>query len=506
MVTAVVAACVTLVACGLTLLVVHRSRRVAELRLQVVLDRIDTHLAAVSASVESAVARVVDAQSRRIPQPTLDFAELVETIAAEAAGRTGADAVVVEVEGPGGTPVVASVGPGAHAGSELLHGTIAPRMSTGYRSATIEWAFEKSDDAADRFATAVVAPTGRATGIPGVIVAFADARGRLQAEHGAALHDLLVEYRSALANARRFADVEARLQPLRESAVAGEQRYADELEREVGRAHASGRSLSIVLVGLTSGTATATTDGVANRVERLAQVVEGATRRGDITCRSGGSEVAVLLPGTSGAGASILTDRLREEVSRSFAGNTLTVGHVEWRPEETARELSARLAALTGRPRPASPPVAATAGDEALRHDALAAVATEVERARRGGDRGVAVVVLDVEGQDDQPPALEPLAERFVDAVGSGSVHRLGSARFALLLPATDVEQAEAIVDSLDALAHELVVSAGITELVERDDADSLLGRAEHALWQARQAGRGTVVVAVPGRRTPPSA
>jgi predicted signal transduction protein with EAL and GGDEF domain len=41
---------------------------------------------------------------------------------------------------------------------------------------------------------------------------------------------------------------------------------------------------------------------------------------------------------------------------------------------------------------------------------------------------------------------------------------------------------------------------------VERDDADSLLGRAEHALWQARQAGRGTVVVAVPGRRTPPSA
>ena len=29
------------------------------------------------------------------------------------------------------------------------------------------------------------------------------------------------------------------------------------------------------------------------------------------------------------------------------------------------------------------------------------------------------------------------------------------------------------------------------------------LGRAEHALWQAKQAGHGTVVIAVPGRPKP---
>ncbi len=46
-----------------------------------------------------------------------------------------------------------------------------------------------------------------------------------------------------------------------------------------------------------------------------------------------------------------------------------------------------------------------------------------------------------------------------------------------------------------------ITLSAGITELAERDDAQSALGRAEHALWQAKQAGRGTIVVAVPGRR-----
>jgi PleD family two-component response regulator len=48
-----------------------------------------------------------------------------------------------------------------------------------------------------------------------------------------------------------------------------------------------------------------------------------------------------------------------------------------------------------------------------------------------------------------------------------------------------------------------VTLSAGITELAEHDDAHSALGRAEHALWQAKQAGRGTIVVAVPGRRTP---
>jgi PleD family two-component response regulator len=48
-----------------------------------------------------------------------------------------------------------------------------------------------------------------------------------------------------------------------------------------------------------------------------------------------------------------------------------------------------------------------------------------------------------------------------------------------------------------------LTLSAGITELAEGDDAPAALGRAEHALWQAKQAGHGTVVIALPGRPKP---
>jgi hypothetical protein len=73
------------------------------------------------------------------------------------------------------------------------------------------------------------------------------------------------------------------------------------------------------------------------------------------------------------------------------------------------------------------------------------------------------------------------------------------------------VDDAEALVDALQTSLeppHDengLVLSAGITELAEDEDAELGLGRAEHALWQAGQAGPGTIVVAVPNRRpTPP--
>jgi PleD family two-component response regulator len=49
-----------------------------------------------------------------------------------------------------------------------------------------------------------------------------------------------------------------------------------------------------------------------------------------------------------------------------------------------------------------------------------------------------------------------------------------------------------------------IALSAGVTEIAEGDDAQTALGRAEHALWQATQAGRGTVVIALPGRRPAP--
>jgi diguanylate cyclase (GGDEF)-like protein len=538
MVTAVVAACAVLGACGLALLAMRRSRRDSERRLELVLERIGSHLEAISASVEQAVARVVAAQGERLQPLTLDFDSLVDALVAEAAARTGADAVVLRVEGPGGRPVLASLGTSAD--SELVERTFAPPDTRPFRAATIDWTYSASgepDD--DRFHSALVAPLGPAAGIPGTLVAYSSAPQAFRSEHASVLHELLAEVATGLANARRFAEVEARLLLDPATGIASRRGYEVELGREVARAHRTGRPLSVVLVGIRNGTETTTTGEISTSVDQVAQVLTRVTRKSDISCRRGDREFAILLPETRESGATVLTTRLREEAKRALgqSHSTIAVGQVEWLPDEPVEALEARVEAAlaperrTGDSRAhawatASVPPSRLAPSAAndldaesaatLRRDVLDTLDREVADAhRRSGS--LAVLVLDVDGLDklseriDREAAdavLSRLAQQLSESVGSGSVHRLGSGEFALVLAGASADDAEALLGTLhsagdDDVVDGITLSAGITELVDRDDAESALGRAEHALWQAKQAGRGTIVVAVPGRHTP---
>ena len=538
MVTAVVAACAALGVCVLALLAVRRSRQETERRLELVLDRIGGHLDAISASVELAVQRVVQTQGERLQPLTLDFEALVDALVAEAAARTGADAVVLRVEGPGGRPVIASFGAGAD--SELVERTLAPPDARPFRAASIDWTYSASGEAEDeRFHSALVAPLGPTAGIPGTLVAYSTEPQAFRPEHAAVLHELLAEVATGLGNARRFADVEARLLLDPATGIASRRGYEVELGREVARANRTGRPLSVVLVGVANGTET-TTSGTSTSVDQVAQLLTRVTRRSDISCRRGDREFAILLPETREAGATVLTARLREEAKRALGGtrSTIAVGHVEWLPDESAEAFEVRMdAALTAPSNARSPrasewvtraasvaPDRLAAGAETLRtepaatlrRDVLEALAREILDARRFG-RALAVVVLDIDGLDElaervdreeADAALGEVARRLSDSVGSGSVHRLGAGEFALVLSGASADDAEALLGTLhspgdDHDAGEVTLSAGITEFVERDGAETALGRAEHALWQAKQAGRGTIVVAVPGRRAP---
>ena len=124
---------------GVLVLVRHLQVR-TERQTETVLSSVDGHLEAISASVAQAVDRVLDARSAR-PQllPTLDFDALVESLLAEAAARTGADAVVLRVKGPGGEPVVASFG--ADIGGELLERSFGPPDARPFRAATVDWTY-----------------------------------------------------------------------------------------------------------------------------------------------------------------------------------------------------------------------------------------------------------------------------------------------------------------------------------------------------------------------------
>lgn len=532
MVTGVVAACLVLAVGGLAVYVVRTSRRDAERRLTEVLDRIGTHLDETLAGVEEALKRVVAAQTERFHPLTLDFDELVDGIVAEAAARTGADAVALRVEGPGGRLVLASAGRAVD--GDLVERTLPPAETAPFRAATIDWTYSPAGEAGDeRFHSALVAPLAPATRIPGTLVAFSTAPSAFRPEHAAALHELLVEVATGLANARRFADVEARLVLDPETGLANPRGYELELGREVARASRTGRPLSVVVVGLSDGADT-TTSGEARTVDGFARLLTRVTRRSDISCRRSDREFAVLLPETGAAGAAVLTARLREEASRALGSGSanIAVGHVEWQPDESADALSARVEAALGsptvRPLVASAPAltsrtggrqpalvqadrAETIGE--LRRDVLEAVAHEILEARPFG-RSLAVVALEIDGLDSlserdresADAALAEVAERLSVSVGGGSVHRLGANEFVLVLTGATADHAEALLGSLHASGDTaadagVTLSAGVTELVERDGAQTVLARAEHALWQARQAGPGSVVVAVPGGR-----
>ena len=440
MVTAVVAACAVVLACASTLLVLRRSRAASERRLEAVLEKIDGHLEAISSSVVQAVERVVAARSEPPePVPTLDFDALVDSLVADVAVRTGADAVVLRLEGPGGRPVVATLGAGTE--TELSERAVAPPDARPFRAATIDWTYSAAGEPDDElFHSALVAPLVAPAGAAGTLVAYANAADAFTPAHTAAVHELLARYGTALHNARRFADVEARILLDPATGIASRRGYELQLEREVARASRTGRPLSVVLVGVGNGTNTATTGEETNGIGEFARLLTRITRKSDISCRRGDHEFAILLPETREEGATILTERLREEARRTLGSrqSTFAVGLVEWRPSESLEALEARAEAALTRPRAAAtprtdqqPPAPApplqperraqmpalhVAPADVLRRDALETLAREIRDAHRFG-RSLSIVVLDIDG-------LEAISERLGREAADDSARR----------------------------------------------------------------------------------
>ncbi len=531
MVTGVVAA-FTLVVGGVLLVAVRYLNLRSGRQTEAVLRRIDGHLDAISTSVAQAVDRIVEVRSSG-PQllPTLDFDALVGTLLAEAAARTGADAAVLRVDGPGGRPVVASFGEGVDA--EPLERTFDPPDRRSFRAATVEWTYAPLDDRETApFRSALVAPLGTEGDAPGAVAVFSRSHDAFRAEQAGTLRALVEEAGVALANARRFADVEARafLDPA--SGVPDRRGYEIELERAVARARRTGQPLTVAIVALEDGVRA---ERRGNGIGELARLVGRVTRGSDVSCRRGGQELAILLPETRESEASRLTARLREEAQRALGRSgqtTFAVGLAEWRPNESVEALDARAAAALPQPlvavaagRGAAPspgssaPAAHAAGENGLRADAVEELARRMDEPQ-GREHSLTVVALDVTGLDDvadrlgrevADAALAELARQLDRGVGDGSVHRTGRATFALVLAGSSAD-AEALLGTLQTTLgpaegeYELRLSAGVTEVVAGDDGEGALARAEHALWQARQAGPGTVVVALAAPKAPDSA
>lgn len=141
----------------------------------------------------------------------------------------------------------------------------------------------------------------------------------------------------------------------------------------------------------------------------------------------------------------------------------------------------------------------------------------ELERARRYG-RGPALLMLDIdhfkllndeEGHQFGDEALRQLVSRCRDALRStDALCRYGGEEFCVVSPGTDLGPAAALAERLRAscastpiayrgAGRSLTVSLGVAAWREGDDAASLLGRADGALYAAKRAGRNRVEVGV---------
>ncbi len=148
-------------------------------------------------------------------------------------------------------------------------------------------------------------------------------------------------------------------------------------------------------------------------------------------------------------------------------------------------------------------------------------LAREVARAHRY-DRNLALIIFDLDdfkaindriGHLSGDGVLAEAAERIQEAVRSADIAcRVGGDEFAVILPESKLADADQLYARLQKAvssrpvgqAGPLTISAGVAELQAEDDAIAFFQRADHALYGAKEAGKGQVVAASLLRPQPP--
>ena len=522
-VTAVVAACLALVA----LLLVARHRRTrSEQKFEAVLEQLDVHMNRISQSLERVVERSAAARARGVDdlELTVELGDLLRRIAIEAATRTGAEAAAIHIQGPGGTPMVGSFGTDDRA--ERLEAPLA-RAAGPFRAVTINWTYRPGvEEESDPFASALVVPIVEEGVETGTLAAYAPEAGAFGAEHVRALEELAEEAVPAIASARRFAEAQRTMTDAL-TGVRNRKGYEVELERAVAHAQETGQPLSLLILNREGeeGEPGRTHDPRMDLALReLATLLVEQTRTSDVVCLRRDGEFGIVLPETAGEAARRFYVRLREEASRTaFPVSrqlTFAAGVVEWRPDETSETFDARATAAVRTSRVGV--LELTTAQVGLgsrivtttRQDFEERLRQEIARVR-GLDRPLAVLLMNVDGlarvdeRRDRAAVARALAEleaRVESTLESGDVScHIGEEEFAVVLAGATAERAETVLAALRTSLETrppgefewLGVSAGITELAWGDDAASVFGRVEHALWRAKRAGTGTVVVAM---------
>lgn len=522
----------------------RRARTRSDRQFAGLLQTLDEHLRQISDTVARASGERSPASHEREPFApelglTVGFDEVLDQLVSKAAEVTGARTAAIRVQGPGGETSTRSIG--ATGGGAPLDALLGAPGSAQYASMSVEWTYPPGEWDTGAYRSAVAVPIEEDGVVTGALASYAVTAEAFPAERVHALQQLARDAAPTLRNARLFADVARRTVIDTTTGIRNRAGYELELEREIARASRTGRPLSLVRLGVTPALAVATPGrSDADLVARdFASVLTRVARSTDVLCRRDDAEFVALLPETASEGAGHFCARLRAAAASnalSHVGSlSMAAEVVEWRPDESSTAFDARATSATATlerepvdagtvdelrgARGAGTLLRTRAADEPLRTQTPPVQAfresldAEVSRARARTEP-LSVVVVDV---DDFTSLEEGVGESLGDRILAdlearvaqhverrGTSFRVGANQFAALLRDASASEAESLVLALQASlagwppadAGELRISSGITDLTPRDTAESVLDRARHALWQAKQTGVGTIVVA----------
>jgi diguanylate cyclase (GGDEF)-like protein len=261
---------------------------------------------------------------------SLDLDDVLTRTLEGALTITGADAAMLSIGEPNGTPLLATLGLSSdEAAAQAIAG---PPDGREVRSIGITYRYSDAELARtpDLIHGGIAVPVSTEMVRVGMLAAFTRTHGRgVPDDRVDELEELARRAGPAIENARRFREAR-QLADLDALTSLHNRRYFHEtLAREVARAHRYDRRLALIVFDVDDFKAVNDRVGHLTGDAVLAEVAErvrSVVRSADVACRIGGDEFAVILPESSVVEAQQLSERLQETVA---ARPIIQAGHLD---------------------------------------------------------------------------------------------------------------------------------------------------------------------------------